>query len=162
MNIKINDTEVIDNKCIVPLITFDTPTVDNIIFSKEVVEKCIMEDKVLNEKLREGMFFGELRHGKTEEYKFYTIERYFTVEYGNTVLRVTKLFCEEDKLVGEIELAEPMMDSLIPGYDYRTAYRIFHKETPCGNDTKKASNFVLVAFDLVPILEKHGEFYENL
>jgi hypothetical protein len=154
---KINGVEVVDNECSVPLITFGVPTRNGEIFSKEVVEECIMKDKFVNERLENALFYGEFRNDIGMEYftrrnNTSSLSRYFYINPERIAIHIRDLCCTEDMLRGNIKLSEPLGTILPTNINYRTVYRIILKKA--NDDDNNVKSFILITFDLVPDTEE--------
>jgi hypothetical protein len=145
---RINNVEVIDDKCEVPLIVFDKPTINKEIFSKRIVEKCILRDDFIKIRLDNNMLFGELLDINSNINN--NPSRFIKIDNENICIQIDKLYITDLALMGNIKLIEPLGKKLDKDGYYRTAYRIFHKKIPkIKNVLKIINKFVPITFDLM-------------
>jgi hypothetical protein len=143
----INDVEVIDGKCTVPLLIFDCPNIIRDIFSKEIVENCILKNSYIRELMLLNTWYGEYHENRKIYFSDKPLSRFCQIELKNAIIRIKKLTCTDKELLGEIELIDFSNHKLNPEGHYRTSYR-FLKLAP-NNEEEYVKEFKPITFDLI-------------
>ena len=135
-----------------PILEFDTLT-DGVIYTRECVDKCILNEFTMKEMLEAHTLLGEF--GVGNEYQFINPTRASHC--------VTKLFIKDNMLLGEVDIIDTPNGRVVYNLvkDYNVVLRLLPRGTitDMDKDTRELKEIFVHTFDIVPTgLTKHSYF----
>jgi hypothetical protein len=161
---RINRVKVKNNECIVPLLSFNIPTVHGFSFTKKSVMEAIMNNDCVNDKLKNGLLYMELLQEPMYAQDV-DLNRYCEVKFSPEAIICIKDFrCYKDELKGcvEIRYLDPSIIQRFH-YDFKTEMRfVLPNVKKEKGGFEYADSFKFITFDIMPRLRASSIELESI